>query len=250
MKVDLPLKIEIPQTPGEFKTGLMFRESLDTDSGMLFVFDRVAQQSFHMSHTTIPLDIAFIDEEGCIESIKELTPLRREPVYSNAPVLYALEVNRGWFAENEVKVGDQIINEGNCECEGCGQDPCVECGENCHQVNENIDTSNWRDGFRPTEYEFTDIITPGPLESPKNTIKWVDLGEATNLPRKTGNILTIYLGWRGKSYSIQMFFPSVKVPSRREVQDQLQKIYPGAKLWSYQVSEYDQGEPLVQAGGR
>ena len=229
MKVDLPLKIEIPQTPGEFKTGLMFRESLDTDSGMLFVFDRVAQQSFHMSHTTIPLDIAFIDEEGCIESIKELTPLRREPVYSNAPVLYALEVNRGWFAENEVKVGDQIIKD---------------------EINENIDTSNWRDDFKPTEYEFTDIITPEPLQSPKNHVKWVDLGEATNLPRKTGNILTIYLGWRGKSYSIQMFFPSVKVPSRREVQDQLQKIYPGAKLWSYQVSEYDQGEPLVQAGGR
>ena len=229
MKVDLPLKIEIHQTPGEFKTGLMFRESLDTDSGMLFVFDRVAQQSFHMSHTTIPLDIAFIDEEGCIESIKELTPLRREPVYSNAPVLYALEVNRGWFAENEVKVGDQIIKD---------------------EINENIDTSNWRDDFKPTEYEFTDIITPEPLQSPKNHIKWVDLGEATNLPRKTGNILTIYLGWRGKSYSIQMFFPSVKVPSRREVQDQLQKIYPGAKLWSYQVSEYDQGEPLVQAGGR
>ena len=229
MKVDLPLKIEIPQTPGEFKTGLMFRESLDMDSGMLFIFDRVAQQSFHMSHTTIPLDIAFIDEEGCIESIKELKPLRREPVYSNAPVLYALEVNRGWFAENEVKVGDQIIKD---------------------EINENIDTSNWRDDFKPTEYEFTDIITPGPLESPKNTIKWVDLGEATNLPRKTGNILTIYLGWRGKTYSIQMFFPTVKVPSRREVQDQLQKIYPGAKLWSYQVSEYDQGEPLVQAGGR
>ena len=229
MKVDLPLKIEIPQTPGEFKTGLMFRESLDMDSGMLFVFDRVAQQSFHMSHTTIPLDIAFIDEEGCIESIKELTPLRRTPVYSNAQVLYALEVNRGWFAENEVKVGDQIIKD---------------------EINENIDTSNWRDDFKPTEYEFTDIITPEPLQSPKNHIKWVDLGEATNLPRKTGNILTIYLGWRGKTYSIQMFFPTVKVPSRREVQDQLQKIYPGAKLWSYQVSEYDQGEPLVQAGGR
>ncbi len=229
MKVDLPLKIEIPQTPGEFKTGLMFRESLDTNSGMLFVFEKVAQQSFHMSHTTIPLDIAFINEEGCIESIKELVPLRREPVYSNAQVLYALEVNRGWFAENEVKVGDQIIKD---------------------EINENIDTSNWRDDFKPTEYEFTDIITPEPLQSPKNHIKWVDLGEATNLPRKTGNILTIYLGWRGKSYSIQMFFPSVKVPSRREVQDQLQKIYPGAKLWSYQVSEYDQGEPLVQAGGR
>ena len=249
MKVDLPLKIEIPQTPGEFRTGLMFRESLDTNSGMLFVFEKVAQQSFHMSHTTIPLDIAFINEEGCIESIKELVPLRREPVYSNAQVLYALEVNRGWFAENEVKVGDRVILE-DCECENCGQDPCTECGESHHKVNENIDTSNWKDDFKPTEYEFTDIIKPEPLQSPKNQIQWVDLGEATNLPRKTGNILTTHLGWRGKNYSIQMFFPSVKVPSRREVQDQLQKVYPGAKLWSYQVSEYDQGEPLVQAGGR
>ena len=175
------------------------------------------------------MDIAFIDEEGCIESIKELTPLRRTPVYSNTPVLYALEVNRGWFSENEVKVGDQIIKD---------------------EINEKIDTSNWKDDFKPTEYEFTDVITPEPLQSPKNQIEWVDLGEATNLPRKTGNILTVYLGWRGKSYSIQMFFPSIKVPSRREVQDQLQKVYPGAKLWSYQVSEYDQGEPLVQAGGR
>ena len=229
MKVDLPLRIEIPKTLGEFKSGLMFRESLDTNSGMLFVFEKVAQQSFHMSHTTIPLDIAFINEEGCIESIKELVPLRREPVYSNAQVLYALEVNRGWFTENEVKVGDKIID---------------------FEVNENIDTSNWKDDFKPTEYEFTDVITPEPLQSPKNQIQWVDLGEATNLPRKTGNILTTHLGWRGKNYSIQMFFPSVKVPSRREVQDQLQKVYPGAKLWSYQVSEYDQGEPLVQAGGR
>ena len=87
MKVDLPLRIEIPQTPGEFKTGLMFRESLDTDSGMLFVFDRVAQQSFHMSHTTIPLDIAFIDEEGCIESIKELTPLTVSYTHLTLPTI-------------------------------------------------------------------------------------------------------------------------------------------------------------------
>ena len=49
---------------------------------------------------------------------------------------------------------------------------------------------------------------------------------------------------------VQMFFPSVKKPSRREVQDQVRKVYPGAKLWSYQVSEHDPGEPLLQTGGR
>ncbi len=76
------------------------------------------------------------------------------------------------------------------------------------------------------------------------------VSESTYLPRKTGNIITVYLSWRGSSYNIQMFFPYVKTPSRREVQDQLQKIYPGARLWNYQVSDYDPGEPLLQTGGR
>ena len=45
-----------------------------------------------------------------------------------------------------------------------------------------------------------------------------------------------------------MFFPSVKKPSRKEVIDQMQKVYPGARLWSYDVAEYNSGEPLLQTG--
>ena len=74
--------------------------------------------------------------------------------------------------------------------------------------------------------------------------------EATQLKARTGNVIDVYLGWRGKGYMIKMFFPSIKQPSRREVLDQVEKVYPGAKLWSYQVSNYDQGEPLLQIGGR
>ena len=74
--------------------------------------------------------------------------------------------------------------------------------------------------------------------------------EAIQLKARTGNVIDVYLGWRGKGYMIKMFFPSVKQPSRREVLDQVEKVYPGAKLWSYQVSNYDQGEPLLQIGGR
>ena len=74
--------------------------------------------------------------------------------------------------------------------------------------------------------------------------------EATQLKARTGNVIDVYLGWRGKGYMIKMFFPSVKQPSRRQVLDQVEKVYPGAKLWSYQVSNYDQGEPLLQIGGR
>ena len=92
----------MPQNETEFNLGLMFRESLDYDSGMLFIFDEVGQKSFHMKDTKISLDIAFIKEDGIIESIKELDPYTLKPVYSDGDVLCALEVNRGWFEENGV----------------------------------------------------------------------------------------------------------------------------------------------------
>ena len=105
----LSLNIEVPQNETEFNLGLMFRESLDYDSGMLFIFDEVGQKSFHMKDTKISLDIAFIKEDGIIESIKELDPYTLKPVYSDGDVLCALEVNRGWFEENGVSEGDQIL---------------------------------------------------------------------------------------------------------------------------------------------
>ena len=221
MKFLLPLKIEIPSTNGEFKAGLMFRESLDEDAGMLFMFDNVSYHSFHMQNTTIPLDIAFIDKWGIVESIKELQPLNREHVGSDHPVLFALEVNRGWFKKHDVKVGDKVLSE----------DVAIE------DSNGNIFA------------DVIDIVKPEPLRPTPSNIHYVT--EATRLPnyQKVGNTISVYLAWRGKNYMVQMFFPSVKKPSRREVQDQVRKVYPGAKLWSYQVSDYDPGEPLLQTGG-
>ena len=107
--IDLPLHVEIPKSDGDFKLGLMFRESLDIDKGMLFIFEEVGQHSFHMKNTRIPLDIAFVKEDGTIESIKELTPYSSLPVYSDGEVLFAIEANRGWFTENNVEVGDEIV---------------------------------------------------------------------------------------------------------------------------------------------
>ena len=103
------LDLEIPSTPEAFSAGLMFRESLGKDSGMLFVFKEAGEKSFHMTNTTIPLDIAFINEDGIIESIKELKPLDETHIFSDAKVLYAIEVNRGWFTENNVQVGDKVL---------------------------------------------------------------------------------------------------------------------------------------------
>ena len=99
------------------------------------------------------------------------------------------------------------------------------------------------------EFEFIDIIKPEPLKATKGFIKFE---EATRLPNynKVGNIIDCYLDWRGTNYMIKLFFPSVKKPSLREVQDQLQKVYPGSRLWNYQVSDYDPGAPLLQVGGQ
>ena len=226
--LNLPLKLEIPVTPTEFKLGLMFRESLDEDCGMLFVFSESSEKSFHMNHTQIPLDIAFINASGIIESIKELKPLNPVPVYSDAEVLYALEVNRGWFAENNVNVGDQILNT----------------------LSEDVEVLDANGNLYAT---VIDLIKPEPMKVPKSNIYYEDpLKEATRLPgyNKVGNIIHVYLAWRGKNYMLQMFFPHVKTPSRREVQDQVRKVYPNAKLWNYKVSNYDPGEPLLQIGGK
>ena len=98
--------------------------------------------------------------------------------------------------------------------------------------------------------EIIDIVKPEPMKVPQSNIYYEDpIEESIRIPSKTGNILTVQLAWRGSSYTIQMFFPQVSKPSRKAVQDQLQKIYPGAKLLGYQVSDNDPGEPLLQVGG-
>ena len=84
--ISLPLQLEVPQNDGEFKLGLMFRESLEQDRGMLFIFENTDNHSFHMKNTFIPLDIAFINEEGIIESIKELNPMSSVPVYPDGEI--------------------------------------------------------------------------------------------------------------------------------------------------------------------
>ena len=99
------------------------------------------------------------------------------------------------------------------------------------------------------EFETFDVIKPDPIRVPQSNIQYEDpLKEATKLPdyNKVGNIIDVYLAWRGSNYMIKMFFPSVKKPSRREVQIQMHKVYPGAKLYNYQVSSHDPGEPILQ----
>ena len=348
----LPLHVEVPTNIKEFNLGLMFRESLDKNSGMLFVFEEVAQQSFHMKDTMIPLDIAFIREDGIIESIKQLEPNDETSVASDGEILCAIEANRGWFAENNVEVGDEIdidLEEGKGEKDACyhkvksrysvwpsayASGALVKCrkvgAKNWGNKTKKEEFSNWRTDYKPTDYEFTDLITPDPLqpteglgskllgeagkkcwkgykkagtqklfgktynrcvkagdevihdgeqidekkgcngtskgeECPvhgtsecgpkfkggdggkmgpdKNYVK--PMGEAVQVPRKTGQIVRVFLTFRGKMYVIQMFFPSVVKPSRAEVQAQIEKVYPGGKVRNYDISDYEPGQPLL-----
>lgn len=100
------LTVEIADDREERSTGLMNRDSLPEDHGMLFVHPEPDTLRFWMKDTTIPLDLAYLDAEGVIFQIEAMEPLSLEVKESEGLALYALEVNRGWFAEHGVEVGD------------------------------------------------------------------------------------------------------------------------------------------------
>lgn len=97
---------EVARTPDERAQGLMYREELAEDAGMLFVFQDLEERAFWMQNTFIPLDIAYMDPSFRIIDIKPMEPEDETFVESSGPAQYALEVNRGWFEEHGVTVGD------------------------------------------------------------------------------------------------------------------------------------------------
>ena len=89
--------------------------------------------------------------------------------------------------------------------------------------------------------EVIDIIEPEPIKGFKSQVK-----ESVRIPAKTGNIILTTLNWRGKYYSLKLFFPQTTKPNRQEVQDQIEKIYPGARVQYYYVSDIKPGEQFLQ----
>jgi hypothetical protein len=92
--------------------------------------------------------------------------------------------------------------------------------------------------------EVVDIIKPEPIRGFKSQVS-----EATRLQAQTGNVIAVTLSWRGKYYSLKMFFPQVKTPSRKEINDELQKVYPGSVVIYHSISEIQPGQPLIQMFG-
>jgi len=88
--------------------GLMFRETLPEDHGMLFIYPDEAPLTSWMRNTPLPLSFAFADGGGRIVHIALMEPLSDTPIFSGRPARYALEMNRGWFERRGVFVGDVI----------------------------------------------------------------------------------------------------------------------------------------------
>ena len=103
-----PMEVELADTPQGRAAGLMYRDELQVDSGMLFNFPDATERSFYMKNTGIPLSIAFADDVGVIKTIKDMTPFDETPVSSDCDAKYALEVPQGYFSENGIGVDDLI----------------------------------------------------------------------------------------------------------------------------------------------
>lgn len=103
------LQLQLALTPSEQQRGLMFRESLPKDHGMLFLFDRPERRGFWMQNTSIPLEIGYFDAEGRLREVHKLFPFDENAVSStSAQILIAVETNRGWFEANQVTTGAMI----------------------------------------------------------------------------------------------------------------------------------------------
>jgi uncharacterized membrane protein (UPF0127 family) len=108
---EITVPVEVADTPAKRERGLMGRQSLASDAGMLFVFPKDSKDAFWMKDTLIPLSIAFYDDRGRILSLLDMEPCRSQPcpLYSpGAAYRGALEVNRGAFDRWGVRVGDRL----------------------------------------------------------------------------------------------------------------------------------------------
>jgi len=105
---DRTLTVEIAATPETMARGLMFREHLLDDHGMLFIWPGDQVVGMWMKNTLIPLSVAFIDSEYRVRNIADMEPHSRRVHPSDGPVRFALEVNRGWFERHDVRPGARI----------------------------------------------------------------------------------------------------------------------------------------------
>lgn len=145
------LYIELADTPIKRECGLKNRKYLSKNEGMLFRFPQPHYLSFWMESTYLPLEIAFLSNDGRILQIEEMVPLSTKAIRSRKPCKYALEVNRGWFKENNIDVG--------CKIGGVGINPIQ---KRMAQMTPQV---------MPPTGEFLPEVTPEPIEPQEGLIE-------------------------------------------------------------------------------
>ncbi|MFN2348674.1 MAG: DUF192 domain-containing protein [Thioalkalivibrio sp.] len=102
------LKAELADSESTRQLGLMYRESLPKDHGMLFVWPEPARYAMWMHNTPLPLSVAFIDADGRIVNIARMEPHTTKIHEASEDVIYALEMKQGWFQRRGIGAGDRV----------------------------------------------------------------------------------------------------------------------------------------------
>ena len=102
------LRAEVATTVEQRMKGLMFRQKLGANDGMLFVFDEPGYHAMWMKNTPLPLSVAFVDGEGRILNILDMEPNTLDQHMAAGPARFAIETNKGWFAQRRIKAGDKV----------------------------------------------------------------------------------------------------------------------------------------------
>jgi uncharacterized membrane protein (UPF0127 family) len=102
------IQAEVAATEANRRQGLMFREKMGPNEGMVFLFEEPAALCMWMKNTLVPLSVAFIDADGKIINIEDMQPQSTESHCAKRPARFALEMNQGWFKQKNNKPGIPI----------------------------------------------------------------------------------------------------------------------------------------------
>ena len=102
------IQAQVASTPEQRSIGLMFRQDMPANEGMIFVFEEPASQCFWMKNTLLPLTAAFVADDGTIVNLADMKPQTLDSHCSNQPVRFVLEMNQGWFAKRGLRAGARL----------------------------------------------------------------------------------------------------------------------------------------------
>ncbi len=102
------IRAMVAQAPHEREKGLMYRTEMAQHEGMLFVFEQPSRQCFWMRNTVLPLDAAFVANDGTVINIEAMQAQTEDAHCSAQPVRYVLEMNQGWFKRRNIGPGYRI----------------------------------------------------------------------------------------------------------------------------------------------